>query len=151
MMEFNGGIKEDVFKYMVKKCAPLIMPRFDDKFLDALDNKPEKKQKLYTAMFPSGRLSDVCPLGLKNVLKIWRHENNKKYSPCRELIERCIEELRLDTETLCQNLSSDDILGYVSVIKAVNTFLQEIHSPKADDFAKYLKLPSSKSPQSLMR
>ena len=137
MMEFNGGIKEDVFKYMVMKCAPIIMSRFDDKFLDALNNKPENKQKLFTAMFPSGRLNDVCPLGLKNVLKIWSHENNKKYSPCRELIERCIEELRQDTETLCQSLSSDNILGYVSVIKAVNTFLQEINSPKADDFAKY--------------
>ena len=137
MMEFNSGIKEDVFKYMVKKCAPLIMSRFDDKFLDALDNKPEKKQKLYTAMFPSGRLNDVCPLGLKNVLKIWSHENNKKYSPCRELIERCIEELSQDTENLCQSLTSDNILRDVSVIKAVNAFLQEIHSTKAGYFAKY--------------
>jgi len=137
IVEFNSGIDGDVFEYLGKNYARLLIPRLDDRLLNSLDSTPEKKQRLFSALFSPEHLADPGSLGLKNVLKIWSHELRQKGSPCREFIERCIEALCEKIEDFHNSLSSDNVLACFSSISAVSEFLQEIKSPRAPEFAKY--------------
>lgn len=137
IVEFNKGIDGAVFEYLGKNYACLIMPRLDDSLLNSLDSNPEKKQRLFSALFSPEHLADPGSLGLKKVLKIWSHELRQKDSPCREHVERRIEELCQKIESFHKSLSSDNVLVHVSSINAVSEFLQEIKSTRAAEFSKY--------------
>lgn len=134
-----AGNDRPIFEYLCRVCDSLTIKRFYDQIIKALSQDPEKKDSLFCALFPSGHMDAVNPLGLKSVLDIWSHEYSKVDSPFRPAIDRYADELSQDAESLCRNMSEKNVLNTEPTVKQVSLFLHAIRNPKADEFSEYLR------------
>lgn len=139
IIERLTGSDYSVFEYIRRNCDSLTTTRIYDQLIRVLGRDTDNGKPLFHALFPSGHMDSVNQLGLHAVLDIWSHEYSKEDSPFRSDIDRYAAELCLDAETLCKNMSVENVLKTEPVVKSVSLFLQSIRNTKAGEFSEYLK------------
>lgn len=140
IIELQGAIHKEVFKYLCQKRPSMIIERFDD--LERVFDKAENSD-LFTTLFPSGHYFPgdnqsgqklIDSLWLQSVLDIWKKEYSKNTGR-RWLIENYISELSQDAESLCDELSEWNVYEAETAVKSLCSFLKEIKSHKSDDLS----------------
>ena len=124
-------IKDSVFECLCLYWPSLAVSRFDD-----LHAVFEQNPDLFFKLFRSGHFDNIMPMGLASVLEIWRKvHKNKQY---KQKIDSLIDEFCKDVESFPIEKSAN-ILETLSFLKTVDSFLNEIHSPKANAFSVKVK------------
>ena len=131
IISVQNSIKEPVFECMCEECPGEIIANYSE-----LNKVFDRYPKLFSKLFPSGSLQYIASLGLKDVLDIW--SNKRNYQKYRQCIDKLVDQLCQDAESGSPE-KPDDILEKPSVLRALNSFLQKINSPKANGFEEKIK------------
>lgn len=134
IIECKTGIDDyPLYKYLCRNCPHLIICRFDE-----LSYVFKKYKDLFLELFPSGRIDLQNKREAQVILKIWTKEYCKQDSQFRHSAEKYAAELYQDAETLGEKLSFDNVIETDTLIESIGSFLNEVQTPKANSFAKYL-------------
>ena len=151
VIKFQSGIRQDVFEYLCQECPTMFIERFDD--LEGIFNESAKTatpdsavKDLFKILFTSGHhlsfdnppnLKLIDSLWLQSILDIWKKECSKDNGH-RQLIEQYVTELCQDAETLCQDLSIDNVYERETAVKLLSSFLNQVKIYKSDILSEYV-------------
>lgn len=132
--KYNTGIRKETFEYLCKQYNYLFIDRFDS-FEAVFEREPD----LFKSLFRSGRLEDINPYRLENVLDIWQHVLTKGKSYLKDTVTNNIPTLFGDIVSLAKSANIDNVMQVEGTVRKFHHFLQRIHSPLANEFAQYAK------------
>ena len=131
IISVQNSLREQVFECMCRECPWEIIANYP-KLNKVFDRNP----KFFPKLFPSGRLQYIKSLGLKDVLDIWSNKHN--YQKYKHYIDDLANQLCQDAESGSAE-KPEEMLEKLSVLRALNSFLQKINSPKANGFEEKIK------------
>ena len=132
VIDNQAGFDGQFFTYLCRNCFNLIVYRFD-KLGCAFKTYPD----LLSVLFSSSPI-DLEKSSCVAALDILKRKYNKEKDRYKSLINTYAADLFQRAETFCKALSEENVLKREPVIKSVNSFLNAVRSPRADDFAKYV-------------
>lgn len=131
--ECEAGIKDDgFFKYLCQNFPYFIVYRFHK-----LGYVFEKYPDLFSVLFRSFHIDLEKSSGMA-VLDILKKEYTKKNTRYKNLIKTYDRDIYQKAEPFGEALSEENVLQIEPVIMSVNSFLNTVKSPKANDFSKYV-------------
>lgn len=132
VVDNQAGFNEQFFEYLCRNCFNLIVYRFD-KLGYAFKTYPD----LFSVLFSSSHI-DLEKSSCVVALDILKRKYSKEKDRYKGLINTYAADLCNRAEPFGKALSEENLLKREPVIKSVNSFLNAVRSPGANDFAKYV-------------
>ena len=132
--KYSTGISRDTFAFLCSDYGYLLIDRFDQ-FEKTFEQNPD----LFESIYPTGRLDEINSFRVEKTLDIWCHILSKGKSSLKEPVEKRVAVLAEDIKTLSETATIDNIMQVEGTIRKFHSFLQQIQSPLANEFAEYAK------------
>lgn len=132
--KYSTGISRDTFAFLCSDYGYLLIDRFDQ-FEKTFEQNPD----LFESIYPTGRLDEINSFRVEKTLDIWCHILSKVKSSLKEPVEKRVAVLAEDIKTLSETATIDNIMQIEGTIRKFHSFLQQIQSPLANEFAEYAK------------
>ena len=132
--KYSTGISRDTFAFLCSDYGFLLIDRFDQ-FEKTFEQNPD----LFESIYPTGRLDEINSFRVEKTLDIWCHILSKGKSSLKEPVEKRVAVLAEDIKTLSETATIDNIMQVEGTIREFYSFLQQIQSPLANEFAEYAK------------
>ena len=132
--KYSTGISRDTFAFLCSDYGFLLIDRFDQ-FEKTFEQNPD----LFESIYPTGSLDEINSFRVEKTLDIWCHILSKGKSSLKEPVEKRVAVLAEDIKTLSETATIDNIMQVEGTIREFYSFLQQIQSPLANEFAEYAK------------
>ena len=132
--KYSTGISRDTFAFLCSDYGFLMIDRFDQ-FEKTFEQNPD----LFESIYPTGSLDEINSFRVEKTLDIWCHILSKGKSSLKEPVEKRVAVLAEDIKTLSETATIDNIMQVEGTIREFYSFLQQIQSPLANEFAEYAK------------
>lgn len=132
--KYSKGISGDTFAFLCSDYGYLLIDRFDQ-FEKTFEQNPD----LFESIYPTGHLDEINSFCVEKTLDIWCHILSKGKSSLKKPVEKRVAVLAEDIKTLSETATIDNIMQVEGTIREFYSFLQQIQSPLANEFAEYAK------------
>lgn len=135
--KYCQGIKKENLEYLCNNFRYLLIDRFD-KFEKIFETYPD----LFDSIYSAKNLEEILSYRLEETLDFCSHIVNKEKGDLKENVEKHITEFSEYIKKMIETATPNNRIQVEIIARKFYSFLERIKSPKANKFAKYLKVAS---------
>ena len=133
--KYCQGIKKENLEYLCNNFRYLVVDRFD-KFEKILEMYPD----LFDSIYSAKNLEEILSYRLEETLDFCSHIVKKEKSSLKETVEKHIAEFSEYFKRMIKTATTENCIQVEITARKFYSFLQQIKSPKANEFEKYSKI-----------